>query len=259
MKKYLTILFLITSNLFICQTVDVNGKKQGYWKKKDEKTKHLIYEGTFKDDKPIGKFIYYYPNDSVRAIMHFKPDGKTANAKLFHLTGKRMAEGKYVNQEIKDSIWTYYDEAGILISRERYSIGKKEGSAYVYFPDGTISEERNYKNDIQQGTFKQYFDAKKIRALATFVNGQMEGRVTYYFPSGVEAAAGYYKNGQKNGPWVYKEKNGKITDKELYNNGVLAGKNETEEFFSKNKLQENKSVPTPTVIPKNKKTSPKNK
>ena len=76
--KYFTLsclVLLVTG--FYAQTTDAAGKKQGYWKKKDEKN-HLLYEGEFKDDKPVGKFKYYYPNDSVRAIMSFKNEGRNA-------------------------------------------------------------------------------------------------------------------------------------------------------------------------------------
>jgi len=115
MKKILLLLFLLQVLFPFAQTTDANGKKQGYWKKKDETGNHLLYEGEFKDNKPVGRFKYYYPNDSVRAIMNFKQEGKVAYAKLFHSTGKRMGEGKYI-QEIKDSVWTYYDESGTLLS-----------------------------------------------------------------------------------------------------------------------------------------------
>lgn len=250
--RYIVVFFLCCS-VCLAQTVDALGRKQGYWKKKDEKTGRLIYEGEFKDDKPVGKFRYYYPNDSVRSIMHFKDGGKSAYARLFHLSGKRMAEGRYTGKELKDSVWTYYDEAGVLISREKYVNGKKEGASFVYFPDGTISEERNYKNDLQDGPFKQYFDAKRLRAQGVFVKGNLEGKVSYYFPNGVEAAAGYYVNGQKNGPWIYKSQDGKITDKELYKNGQQAGKKETEDFFSKNKPAETK---TPPATPESKSKTP---
>jgi antitoxin component YwqK of YwqJK toxin-antitoxin module len=252
MQKILSVFLLLSGSLLFAQTTDASGKKQGYWKKKDEKTGKLIYEGEFKDDKPVGKFKYYYPNDSVRAIMYFKDGGKSAYTKLFHMGGKRMAEGRYINKEVKDSVWTYYDEAGVLLSKEKYVSGKKEGPAYVYFPDGGISEERNYKNDLQDGPFKQYFDAKRIRAQGNYVKGNFEGRVVYYFPNGVEVAAGYYVNGEKNGPWIYRSENGKIKDKELYVNGKLAGKKETDEFFSKNKTEEHKApaaTQTPTTKP----------
>jgi len=235
--KLIAFLLLLGGSCFVqAQTLDAKGRKQGYWKKTDDKNK-LIYEGAFKDDKPIGKFKYYYPTDSVRAIMYFSESG-TAYAKLFHMNGKRMAEGRYVGKEVKDSTWTYYDELGVLISRENYKNGKKNGLFTVYLPDGSLSEQRNYKDDIQHGPFKEYFDGKSVKVQGNFVKGQMEGRVTYHYPNGVEVAAGFYKNGLKNGPWIYKTQSGKVREKELYKNGVLASKKETDEFFSKTKTGE---------------------
>lgn len=252
-----TILFLFLSlilGIAKAQTVDASGKKQGYWKKKDEKTNKLVYEGLFKDDKPQGIFKYYYPFDSVKVIMNFKQDGKIAYSTMFHPTGKKMAYGKYVNEQ-KDSVWTYYDDLGVLISRETFSLGKKNGKEYVYFPDGVVSEERNYKMDVQDGSFKLYFDKNVVKGEGTYVNGQMEGKNTYYYPNGIAAATGYYKNGKKTGPWIYRESNGKVKEKELYTkSGELAGKTETDAFFNKNKVNDEKpktgAVSTSTATPR---------
>ena len=216
---------------------DAAGKKQGYWKKPAPEAGKIIFEGLFKDDKPQGVFKYYYPFDSVKAIMDFRQDGKIAYAKLFHPSGKMMAKGKYIS-EIKDSVWIYFDEAGIKISKDIYVGGKKNGTSLVYLPDGKVAEERNYKMDIQTGAFKQYYDGKLIKGEGTYVNGLLEGKNTYYYPNGIQAASGFYKNGQKTGAWIYKEKDGKIKEKELYIDGKLADKKKTEEFFSKNKVQE---------------------
>jgi antitoxin component YwqK of YwqJK toxin-antitoxin module len=210
MKPQLLFLVLTLSVTSFAQTTDASGKKQGYWKKKDETGNHLLYEGEFKDNKPVGRFKYYYPNDSLRAIMHFQKEGKVAYAQLFHLTGKKMGEGKYV-QEIKDSIWIYFDESGILISKDNYVMGKRNGIV------------------------KQYLDGKNLRSQTTYVNGELEGKASYFYPNGIEVATGYYKNSLKTGPWIFKEENGKIKEKELYIDGQPASKNETEEFFSKNK------------------------
>ncbi len=242
MKKLILLILISFALPAFTQTIDAKGKKQGYWKKKDEKTNKLVYEGAFKDDKPVGTFKYYYSNDSVRAVMQFRDGGKIANAKLFHMNGKRMAEGKYINKEIKDSIWIYYDEYGVLLSKEKYIMGKKEGACYVYLPDGGLSEERNYKQDIQEGPFRQYFDGKNLRAEGVYFRGQLEGKASYYFPNGNVVAQGYYKNGNKTGPWIYRSEDGKVKDKELYKNGKLASKKETEEFFSKNKTETTKTV-----------------
>lgn len=253
MKKTLAIIFVFLMGVALGQTTDASGKKQGYWKKKDDKTNKLVYEGEFKDDKPVGKFKYYYPNDSVKAVMVFKDGGNIAYAKLFHPTGKRMAEGKYI-KEIKDSVWIYYDELGVLISKEKYVNGKKDGTTYVYLPDGAVSEERNYKMGVDHGKFKQYFDGKKLKGEGTYVNGNLEGKATYYFPNGVEVASGYYKNGVKEGPWIYKDEKGKIKEKELYKGGKLASAKETEAFFNKNKPKEEKAgTPNNTKKPDPKK------
>jgi antitoxin component YwqK of YwqJK toxin-antitoxin module len=218
------------------QTVDASGKKQGYWKKKDDAGK-LMYEGEFKNDVPVGKFKYYYPNDSLKATMSFRKDGKSSYARMFHGNGKRMAEGKYVGREMKDSVWTYYDETGTLLSREKYKSGLKDGPAFVYFPDGSISEERNYTDDKQHGPFRQYHDSNKLKASGMYRDGKMEGKMTYFFLNGTEASAGFYKNGERNGPWIYRTDKGEVRNRELYKDGKLASKKETEEFFSKTKTE----------------------
>lgn len=233
MRQLLTTLLVLNILLLAAQPV---APKQGYVKKTGPDGKRL-YEGEFKDDKPVGRFKYYYPNDSVRAIMDFRNGGTASFARLFHMNGKRMAIGKYINKETKDSTWTYFDEAGVLISRDNYKNGKKEGICYVYLPDGKIAEERHYKNGLQNGEFKEFFGEGSLRSKGQYVNDNLEGRVIYYFPNGVEVASGFYKNGHKHGPWIYKNENNTIREKELYKNGSLANEKETKEFFSKNKTE----------------------
>ena len=70
---------------------------------------------------------------------------------------------------------------------------------------------------------------------------ELEGKNVFYFPNGVTAAVGYYKNGYKTGPWIYRDKTGKVKEKELYKaGGKLATAKETEEFFNKNKTADEK-------------------
>jgi antitoxin component YwqK of YwqJK toxin-antitoxin module len=246
MSKINTIIVLVfISALGFSQTrTDANGKKQGYWKKKDDKSNQLIYEGLFIDNKPQGVFKYYHPNDSLKAIMNFKQDGKYAYSTLFHLTGKKMASGKYIGED-KDSVWSYFDDKGVLISKETYALGRKNGKEFIYFTDGVISEERSYKDGKLDGLFTLYYDKGLIKSEGTYINGLLEGKNTFYFPNGVTAATGYYKNGSKIGPWIYRDKKGKITEKELYKlGGISATEKETTEFFSKHKPTEEKPKTT---------------
>jgi antitoxin component YwqK of YwqJK toxin-antitoxin module len=73
---------------------DEKGLKQGYWKKFDEGGL-LKYEGRFIDDKPVGEFVYYYPDETVKARSTFFDDGKGSFTTTFHHTGTKMTEGYY--------------------------------------------------------------------------------------------------------------------------------------------------------------------
>ncbi|MBS1651107.1 MAG: hypothetical protein JSU07_03775 [Bacteroidetes bacterium] len=236
MKSFLTCIFLAVSVSLFSQT-----PQNGLYEKKDEKTGKTIYKGEFKNGKPFGSFKYFYPNDTVKAIMNFKNEGKTAYAKLFHQNGKQMGQGKYIG-EAKDSVWLYYDELGVLISKDVYSMGKKNGTSYVYLPDGVVSEFCNYKMDVKEGPYKQFYNAQLVKSEGSYLNGELDGKVSYYFPNKVEAAVGYYIKGNKNGPWIYKNNDGTIKSKELFKNGVQASKKETEAFFLNHKIEQ-KSQP----------------
>ncbi|HWY35218.1 MAG TPA: hypothetical protein VNX68_11270, partial [Nitrosopumilaceae archaeon] len=169
---------------------DEKGNKQGYWIKTNDKGKR-VYEGTFKDDKPIGKFKYYNVDiDSVRIILDFQKDGKTAYSTNFHYNGKVAGKGKYINQQ-KDSTWNYYDESGKLLSTENYLDGKRNGKSVTYDGPKTI-EEKNYKDDKLNGNFKQYFGDKRLKSEGSYMNNEYYGKCTFYFPNGQAAATGVY-------------------------------------------------------------------
>jgi antitoxin component YwqK of YwqJK toxin-antitoxin module len=51
----------------------------------------------------------------------------------------------------------------------------------------------------------------------------VDGKNVFYYPNGVTAAVGYYKNGYKTGPWIYRDKTGKVKEKELYKAGGEVG------------------------------------
>lgn len=215
---------------------DTKGLKQGYWEKKDPQSGLTAYKGNFKDDKPVGTFTYYYPNmDSVHTIMKFTSNPKVAYATIYHTSGKIQAKGKYVDEK-KDSVWTFYDFYGVLLSTETYKLGKREGKSYVYYPNGVISDEKYFENDKLTGQYKTYFENKAVKTECTYVNGKLFGKNATYYPGGVAAVMGYYsKSGHMNGLWVYKDEKGKVTKKEVYDEGKLLEGKAAEEWLLKNK------------------------
>jgi len=244
--------FIILVYLFLCvikldaqktiNVTDVKGSKQGIWVKLNPKTNKVIYKGQFKDNKPIGIFKYYFDEiDTIKTIIEFRKDGKSAFATIYHLNSFIKAKGKYVNEK-KDSVWSFYDEGGKLLSTENYKNGLKEGKSIVYYIDGNLLEEGNYKNDKKNGSFKQFYPDKKIKMESTYKDGTMIGKNAFYYPNGMLANIGYLnEKGNKFGVWLSKDKEGKVTEREVYDDGKLLEGKEAEEWLEKNKTS-NKST-----------------
>jgi len=226
---------------------DDKGLKQGYWEKTDADTKRVVYKGTFKDNKPQGIFHYYYKGtDSLRSKSDFRQDGKVAYVTMYYLaTGKIQAKGKYINEE-KDSVWNFYDEKGVLLSTEVYLNGNKNGISKVVYANGNLSEIKNYKNNLLEGSFKLYYEDKKVKAEGAYVSDQYDGKCSWYFPNGIAAAQGFYEKGIKKGLWLYKAQNGKVTEKEVWQNGKQLSQKEMDAYFKSKNI----------TFPEEKKTTP---
>ncbi|MFH1005633.1 MAG: toxin-antitoxin system YwqK family antitoxin [Bacteroidota bacterium] len=238
MKKYI---FLFAS-LFYCGFVlasvpadtinkyDSKGKKQGKWIKKNSAGK-IIYEGTFKENIPTGKFIYYSETGEVNVISIFSDDGKTVMSNFFFQGNILESEGKYVNQK-RDGVWKFYLGKDILGSEENYKNGKKDGLEKNYFPNGKLSEEKTWKDSIQHGQWKQYYDDGTIKSFGTYNNGFLEGEVKYYFPGNIISVEGHFQHSVKHGKWTYYNRDGNIIiNIENYNTGLLEG--EFAEWYEK--------------------------
>lgn len=227
MKKYCLIifLFLFSYSGIIAQEsernqMDGKGRKQGYWKKYDEMG-YVRYEGQFKDDIPIGKFNYFYPNGKVRAVSLMSNDGKVSRTKMFHRNGKLMAEGKYFQQK-KDSIWNYYSEYdGVLLSTEIYIETKKQGVWKNFYPDGRVAEEITYENNFKNGSWKRFHTDATVKLEGNYQNDLKEGSFKLFHPNEQLELSGTYENGLQNGLWTQFDDKGKKLKEEIYKKGKL--------------------------------------
>lgn len=202
---------------------DASGKKQGHWIKLDAEKKK-IYDGNFVDDRPSGKFTYYYPAGEIKSVTVFSKNGTVAYTQIFNAGGKLMGHGKYINEK-KDSLWKFYDEEGVLISEENYLNGVKDGKSKVFYRNGQLAEERNLKAGEMDGPRLKYFEDGQIKYKGQYVKGKVEGKVTFYNSAGGIEAEGVYKNDLKDGQWHYYYENGKVKRTDVYQNGRMTSPN----------------------------------
>jgi antitoxin component YwqK of YwqJK toxin-antitoxin module len=230
---------------------DVNGLKQGYWKKYYPNGK-LMYKAFFKDNKPVGIMHRYFDNGNLQALMNFDKTGKT-RAKLYFDNGKIAAEGNYINSK-KDSIWKYYSYyTHAIVAVENYVKGIKEGLSKRYFENGGISEELEWKNDKKNGEWKQYFPSGTVQSTGSYKDDKLNGEYKVYYESGQLKAVGNYDNNMMNGKWVYYDEKGNIQVQLNYINGKPENAkkltDDEQKFFEK--IEQNKGKfndPTPADV-----------
>lgn len=215
--QFLTI-FLITCSIARAQTInqfDENGKRHGNWAKTFDKTKVLRYEGTFVHGKEIGVFKFYKNVDDkavLSATRLFNKENNITEVKFFTSRGKVVSEGK-MDGKTYIGTWKYYQKNSdnLLILEHFDNLGRYDGERFVYYDNGQIAEEQNYKEGKLDGVSKWYSENKTVLKEFIYVNGELHGASNFFNPKGELLAEGQYKRGKKDGVWKYYE-NGKLKE-----------------------------------------------
>lgn len=199
---------------------DVQGRKQGRWVRTWAESDQVRYAGQFKDDRPVGSFVYYSTQGRVESRIDHYPDGKAAHGRHFHENGQLMAEGRYAAQQ-KDSTWNYYDADGGLRSTERWKAGKMDGEMTTYYPGGQVTERVVFRNGLLDGPAERFFADGKPKYRGAYVKGEADGPETHFFPNGKKEIEGRYAKGLRQGSWKYFNEDGSMRMQALYEKGQL--------------------------------------
>lgn len=251
--KLISIFFFLTiSNILIAQTANINktdeqGKKQGVWIKKYPGG-NIQYEGTFKNDHPVGEFKRYYEDRTLKSLLVYSDDGREANAAIYHPNGFISSQGKYFDQK-KEGKWRFYSRMmnGCLVSEDEYSGNIRNGASLKYFPDGTVAERLTFVNGKKNGEWFQYYESGKIFLRSFYTDDILNGKFEVWFENGRSKYSGFYKNDLREGKWIIHNEDGSVRYEINYTTGVtkdLQMEKEMTEFFEM--LDKNKdNVPDP--------------
>ncbi|MEI7895704.1 MAG: toxin-antitoxin system YwqK family antitoxin [bacterium] len=199
---------------------DSRGHRQGFWRKNDS-SGHVIYEGHFRDGVPSGVFRYFYPDGKLKTLSTLSNQGKRAVTVSYFPNGTKMAEGNYLDEK-KDSTWQFFSEySGALVSRETYLSGQIHGFSKVFYEEGGLSEQQEYKNGAKDGPWEQHYPDGKPKLLGTYKDGKLNGLLKTLYKSGQIMYTGIYVDGYKDKTWLYYNEKGAVTKKEIYRGGKL--------------------------------------
>lgn len=213
-KDIFILIFLISSNVAYCQPVE---------------------------EIPDGYHVFKYPNGAVSSegiIKNGKPDGFW---KSYYVTGIKKAEGKRTSF-LLDSIWVFYDQTGDTVEKINYLYGKKngyyfkykkdpseglyiwskelfagdrkEGIAYIYFPDHKIQQTIVYNKGKKSGLGKEYDHEGNVITLLEYNNDFLITR---------EKINRKDNNGMKQGDWKEFYPGGNIKSEKTFKDDLLHG------------------------------------
>ena len=215
--------------------------------------------GVLKD----GYQIFKYPNGTISSeglIKNGKPEGIW---KSYYVTGVKKSEGRRTNFQL-DSIWIFYDQVGdttekisylfgkkngwylkykkeattgiYLWSKELFSADKKEGTGYIYFPDGKIQQTIAYNGGKKEGLSKEYDKEGNVITLLEYHNdflvsrerinrtdnkGLKQGEWKEFYQNGVIKTEKTFKDDLIHGYYKEYDNRGKLVLTMLYENGAI--------------------------------------
>jgi antitoxin component YwqK of YwqJK toxin-antitoxin module len=217
-----------------------------------------------------GYHTFKYPNGSVSSegmIKKGRPEGFWTS---YYITGIKKSEGKRTNF-LLDSIWIFYDQTGDTTEKINYLLGKKngfyykykkepgkgvyvwskelfagdkkEGLAYVYFPDGKIQQTISYNEGRKEGLSKEFDKDGNIITLLEYNNdflitrerinridnkGLKQGEWKEFYPNGSIKSERTFKEDLMHGYYKEYDSRGKLVMTMLYENGSIV-KSEVED------------------------------
>jgi antitoxin component YwqK of YwqJK toxin-antitoxin module len=199
------IAFVMFTSFGQVNQVDSKGRKQGKWEKIYEGTRVFQYKGQFKDDKPVGKFSYFYKSSKTKAVVKHDENSNRSVAYYYHENGAVMSYGIFRDQK-KDSVWINFGPSQRLSNTETYVNGQLHGKKVVYY----VPEDITNKSQVPSAVYMYNRD-------------ELDGEFTEYFNDLVVRGKGQYKMGIKTGMWYTYHTNGRKMTLTRYKNGVRHG------------------------------------
>lgn len=223
-----------------------------------------LITGTYNNDKLNGEYRVYIDHKTlalgglVRTELNdyslieqvtYLNDKKTGYWKVFDLSGKVAAEGRYENDK-RTGEWRYYHYSQLNIKSqllpcanqlyliENYSNGELNGKSirYSYIQDVKIPCINSNKNDTCYDS--RCFD---IYETSYFLNNKLEGPYELRDSKNCIVSKGDYRNGLKTGEWIQRYTSTDINDsiyyyyeKGVFTNGLRDGK--WCSFYKENKI-----------------------
>ena len=157
------------------------------------------------------QFLIYGQVDSLKEYYH-NPELKIKEYDNVH------------NHEREGLVRVYYNN-GQLESEKNYRYGKINGFVKSYHDNGQLASEGAYKDNKRKGFWKFYYKNGQIKKRANYRYGKLRGYFKSYYESGYLQSEGNYIDIEElSGLWKFYYPNGELKEEHIYINQVLVSK-----------------------------------
>ena len=202
----------------------------------------LVYKGRYDTlNKKTGKWLYYWPNGSVKKSGNYILNEKNKEWKYFFKNGLIQQKGNYVKNK-PNGTWEWWYRSGQKRRVEDYENGKEKGFVFEYDTTGKVIVKGEYYYGLREGIWKYeindykekgyyiggmktgkwrktYITTNKDKFKGEYLNDIPIGKHVYYYSNGQIKMEGKYKNGERDGEWIYYNKLGDIIITYVYKDG----------------------------------------
>ena len=149
-------------------------------------------ESFYNGDKFSGIAIKKDADDNIRVEEKYN-DGVKFYTKLFYTEGSMQSEWIYGSEKI--SVTRFY-KSGRVESKENFDKDLvRNGTSYLFYKNGNIKSEWNFKDGVRDGIQKNFFGDGSISDETETSNGVQNGFMRIYDREGELLKEIYFKNG----------------------------------------------------------------
>ncbi|RFC55945.1 toxin-antitoxin system YwqK family antitoxin [Brumimicrobium aurantiacum] len=193
---------------------------------------YYLMKGAFKENKPEGKWEYYYYTGDLEKITHYKDGKLNGEYDYYYDNGQLNVEGQFEDGE-KTGEWTWYTNSGVVDMQGKFKDGLQHGVWKYNYPNGELSYRAKFKEGLKEGKWTYYYKNGKKFKVGHFENDLKNGSWTTWYEDGTLLMEGDYIDDLEEGTWKNYWENGQLKNQSDFTNGKLNG--EWLSFYSSGK------------------------
>ncbi len=144
-----------------------------------------------------------YSGNQRQGVFHVEHVSGEKIINRVYQMGKKVAEGKFDNEGMRQGVWKEYFLSGELKAEGEYKDNQRVGEWKYFEVSGKVELIGKYWNGVPDGEWTWYYDNREVHRRESFSRGKLDGEYIECDTVGTVILQGNYSDGLKVGIWKY--------------------------------------------------------